>query len=563
MKKLVRGRFCPLAVAIALGACSHSGATGALPPASDGASAVSPAVASASQSHGATTVAITLPPIHPKGQPIDWSEVPNQLSSATQSVSGTIGKQAFGPIALSSSQSSCTTGKSGTVCTVTIDAKPASNVPILVRTFGKKTTDVAVALASGTSTQSIFKGQSNAISPTMFGVAHRFAVQPLQKTLTQGFAAPDRLAIYGVDAASTAIPSCSLLNADLTPLTKYEVSFAGPTPQVKYQQQTCGLVATFTYDGVGTGTETITAKAKSGTEGSGTVVVTPGTTTLATLLTVGQSTIPQSTAMLTFVEEFRLTANGNVAPIRTMIPNYGRGIFDGGGVGSYFGEDAKGNFWAGNSRLSNRGAVLGTVDYPTGTPQAADPEGRVYTHSDDGGQQCAITEYPAKTYGSPKAVREIDIPSCQNYLGVTVDRAGNVYVTMRTASSSTIVEYPATGSGSMAPSRTIVLPVDANTMADVDDSGNVYLLGTNTTPGSNALLYKVPPGSTTGTQILSGVALQSFAVDGAGNIYAFVYAGVPGAPRSIQYFRAGATSPSRSITGSNTLLRGYAVVMPR
>jgi hypothetical protein len=545
MRNQPAARFGALFLALGLSACAGGQANNALP--ANGSSALASTPVAMHHPNGATTLAITLPPIQPKNVAIDWSSHPNALSSATRSVAVTIAKKTFGPIALSSAQASCQTSTAGRVCTVTIDAAARNNASISVATYAKKA-GAADELAAGTMTVSIFKGQTNLAKPSMYGIVRSYAVKPQQSTLTQGFAAGDPLTIYGVDAAGTAIPGSMLVSADGKFIKKFNLKFSGPTVQPSHLHLCCGIAATFVYDGVQNGTETITASAKgdASATGSGTVTILPGTTVSAQLLTRGTSTIPGTSGVLSFIEEFPLTADGNVAPTRTFLPPWPY---------NFFGEDANGDVWAGSTRVTNRGAPIGTVDLAVGErPIAADSKGHLYSYTSSY-PNCTIVEYPARAYGSLKPVRQIDIPSCDSIGSVAVDRTGNVFVS---PSSPAILEFPPTGSGSLTPTRTIALPASAGEL-DVDAAGNVYALvyaPNNPTPP----LEEFAPGATTGTHILSGVALQNFAVDDAGDIYACVLAGQQ---CSLEYFPAGSNTPSRTISGSNTLLVGDPIVVPR
>ena len=325
--------------AFGLSACAGSQALNAVPVGESGATIS--ALPGARHSNGATTLAITLPPIQPKGVAIDWVSLPNSLSSATESVSGTIGKKPFGPIALSSSQSNCQTSNAGLVCTVTVPAASGGDVVIDVATYGKKT-GANDQLATGTVTQSIFRGQSNAVKPAMVGIARSFGVSAQQRTLTQGFVVNDRLAIYGVDAADHPIPSNSIVNADGAVEKTFEIGFSGPV-NVPKREHKCdrrakecrswGYVDSFVYDGLQSGTETITVSTKGFPDAIESAKVVPGTSIVAPLLTRG--TIGGQPKTLRFISEFQLDANGNVAPSRTFLPNFAPS----------YGEDSKGNFW--------------------------------------------------------------------------------------------------------------------------------------------------------------------------------------------------------------------------
>jgi len=556
-------RFGAAVFALGLSACAGNQGSSALPVSNNPSAAMLPSAAEPAAGrlpHGATSLAITLPPIQPKGTAIDWAALPNSLSSGTELVAGTIGKKPFGPIALSSSQSNCQTSSAGLVCTVTVDASPGTNVPVELATYAKKT-GVNDELATGAVTLSIFKG-SNVTKPAMTGIARSFGVKAQRTTLPQGFVNHDRLAIYGVDASKSAIPSNAIVSADGAVQKNFEIAFSGPVDKAKSAHDctrtatTCwGEVTPFLYDGLKSGTETITVSVKGFPDATEGVKVLPGTATAATLLTQGTFTVaplepngkPQ---VISFISEFPLDASGNVAPARTFMPGYAPS----------YGEDASGNFWVGATHLSNRGAVLGTVALPAGFKAVhVDGKGRLYAFSTSG-QQCILSEYPAGKYGSPKPLRQIHLGSCQaGNPTFAVDDAGNVFVAGVTA-SQTVNEYAATGSGALTPTRTIPVASIAYTTIplDTDHAGNLYVLSSG---DSGYQLQRFVPGSTTGTQLLSGVRFQNFAVDDAGDIY--TCAATNGPVFSLEYFTAGSSAPSRTINGSKSMLSCDPIVVPR
>jgi hypothetical protein len=548
-------------LAFSLSACSGNQAINALPASGSSASVVAPAAARLP--NGATALAITLPPIQPKGSAIDWSALPNSLSSATESVSGTIGKKAFGPIALSSSESSCQTSSTGLVCTVTVNAAAGTNVPVDIATYGKKT-GTNDKLAIGTTTLSIFKGQSNVVKPAMSGIARSIGMSPQQTSLTQGFVANDRLAIYGVDAAKHAIPSSSIVDASGAVQKKFDIAFSGPVSVPKSthgcrrsEAQCWGYVRSFVYDGLQSGTETIVVSVKGFPDATESVNVLPGTATLAPLLTQGSLTVPSlvpdgQPKVLSFISEFALDATGNVAPTRTFIQ----------GFAPSYGEDSKGNFWEGATHLSNRGAVLGTVAVAPGyQPVYVDAKGHLYAFSTNP-DQCTLNEYSRGADGATKLLRQITMGSCQDSgISIAVDRAGDVFTSL-SAASPEVNEYPPTGSGALSPTRTI--PVTSTAYAsvglDTDASGNLYVLTSSDNGTVQWQLSQFAPGATTGTQRLGGTNVQNFAVDDAGDIYGCV---TTGGAYALVYFQAGSDTPSRTISGSNTMLNCDPILVPR
>jgi hypothetical protein len=541
--------------ALGASACSGNQASNALLP---DASSPSVSVAAAIRKpNGSTTLAITLPPIQPKDVAIDWTSLPNSLSSATDSIAGTIGKKSFGPIALTSSQSNCQPSGAGLVCTVTVPTAPGDNVPVQIATYEKKIR-AGDQLATGTVTLSIFKAQKNVAKPAMYGIARGIGMSAQQNTLTQGFVAYDRLAVYGIDAAKRPIPSYnSVVNAAGALQTKFEIELSGPVKVAKYlhacgrnQNRCWGYVEAFIYNGLRSGTETITVTKKGFADATQAVNVLPGSQTVAPLLTRGTFTVPGLSETLAFVSEFPLDANGNIAPTRTFMP----------GDAPSYGEDANGDFWVGATHLSNRGAVLGTVTLPVEyTPAYVDGKGRLYAFSSS--PQCTLDEFPAGVYGTPTPVRQINFGSCSpGNVSVDVDDAGDVFIAGLSGSSPVINEYASTGSGAIAPTRTIPVAQSLSGF-DTDAAGNLYVLTLSFNGTFTSDLQEFAPGSTTGTALLAGTFLQNFAVDDAGDIYGCEAANGP--QYWLEYFQAGSNTPSRTINGNNTMLSCDPIVVPR
>ena len=126
-----------------------------------------------------------------------------------------------------------------------------------------------------------------------------------------------------------------------------------------------------------------------------------------------------------------------------------------------------------------------------------------------------------------------------------------------------IIEFAAqAGSGITAPIRTIAAPFGGGhdiVGLDADASGNLYALDVS---GSSTTLLQFAPGATVGKALLPGVAIQTFAVDDGGGIYARVYAATESA--SLEYFPPGSNAPVQIISGSSTQLFAVgAIAVPR
>ena len=128
-----------------------------------------------------------------------------------------------------------------------------------------------------------------------------------------------------------------------------------------------------------------------------------------------------------------------------------------------------------------------------------------------------------------------------------------------TTKTSSVLEFPANGQGSITPTATINAPTGfIFTAVAVDVSGNIYVDAYNldTTPVYEILVYA--PGATGAASPMRTLTLTlpettgSIAVDATGQVYALLYNG-----NVINIYAAGATgnaAPIRQIYGSMTLL---------
>jgi hypothetical protein len=514
----------------------------------------------ASGAHASLTIA--LPAIQPAHSAIDWASKPNLLSPATQSVKGTVGSRKFGPIVLSALQRGCESTGSGLSCSIVVDAAAGRAESLHLETYATAS-GTGTPLATSTETIDVYAGQANFVSPPVYGIAQQVAVRAQDGAVHQGTWAPEPIVTYGIDAAKQPIPSTAVLDrkgsAQITTIAIALSGFVSETLSDAYGERyaCCGIIPPiFAYDGRHTGTETFTARAPGYPAYSTQLRVLPGSLALGTLIT--QSSYSDSPNYVSFVEQYAANARGNAAPIRSFIlPE---------GSGAPFGEDAKGRFWVGNTQFSNLGKALGSLGATAGqTAVARDSHGNVYAIQTPANGRCAIAEFPAGRYQTAP-VRRIDLACPSGISNLTVDRNGTIFAALPAIApqTATILAYaPGTGSGSIAPTQRIVFPSagTGQTFAglDTDAAGNLYVLAN---AGGRFTLLEFAPGSTIGTPILTGVSVQSFAVDDAGDIYARIYQ-APG-PGSLDYFPAGSSTPTIVIGGSATQLYDVGpIVIPR
>lgn len=529
----------------------------------------SPGPAAQAPRHVATLV-IALPPVRAARAPIDWST--NTLSSATTSATVTVGDKRVGPIALSAANKHCVTETAGLTCTLFAPAKPGQSKNIFVETYAS---GVSLPLARGETTANVYPG-SDVITIEMAGVARKLKVRAAVKTLTHGQYLLDKIYVDAIDAAHAVIPSVNRVDSEGHSFTidlQYSGFSNGMTEWGYYYYFPFGdLVNAFAYDGIGSGTETVTAVptqrygAKADVPpAKTTLTVVAGSTSLAPLM-FGEFVQTQTPYGIATLAQFALngSSSGSSAPVRQFVNSYFTRNDSGTTTWPVYGEDARGNFWIGNTRLSNSLAVLGTVKLPPNLlfPVAADRRGHLYALTQE--SQCAVYEYPHH-YGSLTPIREIDGP-CGSL--VTTDASGNVYVadTFYIPASGGeqeafgVQEFAANGgSGHIAPIRTMVvakgnIPYGEGFIGlDVDDASNVYVAAQTEnfpSPSPSLRVYKFSPGKTSGTVQLGGVQVGGFAVDGAGDIYAEVGTSNPEATE-IQEFAPGATTPMHTFSGGN------------
>ena len=504
---------------------------------------------------GATMLAVALPAIHPEHASIDWASKPNLLSSATRSISGSIGTRKFGPIVLSPSQPFCQSDGPGLACTLEIAAVPGPAQKLKLATYAT-TNGKGPVLAVGTSTLSVHRGRNDVV-PALFGLAAQIAVRPQADVVRQGSWQPVPLVIYGIDAAKAAIPAVSVLNrrgtasvdAVKVTLTGFLNATAG-TPSDS-PLTCCGIAGpVFAYDGLHTGRETFTARAAGYASYSTRLTVLPGSRAPATIVLASTYADDPDSSYIDFVEQFSANATGNAMPIRSFVPP---------ASGKLGGEDFEGNVWIGGTHLSNTGSVLGRVAVPEHTESVAvDGDGNLYAAS-----PCGVKEYPAGRYGSPQPIRHIDFPNCNANDDLAVDRSGNIYISFPAALSSQtseIHEYAAgSSSGILKPVRKIFSINGTFIALDTDAAGNLYALNVATLVYQ---LQKFVPGSTNG-QVLLTDSIGAFAVDDRGGIYASVSSGSP-STASLEYFPPGARTPAQIISGSATRMSGVSkIVVPR
>jgi hypothetical protein len=410
-------------------------------------------------------------------------------------------------------------------------------------------------LARGSVTIPVVRGENKEIVPVLWSIARNFKLSVQRSSLPRGSVAVDHFTVFAVDAAKASIPSSEIVSASGIKLQHdMYVQTSGLDSNQGGRFRCCGILGKFTYGGLQTGFETIVLTVPGYASRFVTITITPGAKTLEQLITQGRiHESSGSPGALSFIEEFPLSADGDVSPSRSFVLTI-RGEAT---PQTFFGEDGEGDFWSSDAKLSNQGSLVGFQGEPTVIAAAVDRAGNVYDVGDIvNGGDCSMQEFAAGMYGNQPPVRQIDRGTCDPFSGtVAVDGTGNLYYYTPTA--PTIAVYaPGTG-GSVTPSRTLSFPSPpgANVQLAADAAGNLYAL-------SYPQFLKFTPSATTGQALLPGVPVRSFAVDDDGNIYANVSASSSG-PASIEFFATGASTPARIITGpSANLVVGGAIAVP-
>jgi hypothetical protein len=530
-------------LAIALAACgSPRSNTGFVPGVADGGNS------SSGRSASSVRLTITLPAISKQNAPIDWASNPNLLSAATRSVAGSIGTRSFGPIGLS--PDGCEAASDGLSCAFSVTANAGKHQQVHIRTYATVNATGPV-LASANVLLDVTAGKHRFTAPPMVGIARSLVAQPLDGTVRRGTWEPVPIAVYGIDAAKAPIPSHDLVDRHGNPVTGIDgVKLAGFVNETiagsNGADLACcgGIVATFAYDGLRTGHETFSVVAKGFQSQPSALKAVNGPGAIATVVT--GSSYSNSPSYVSFIVQYAAGASGNVPPVRSFVPP--------NGSNRPFGEDERGTFWVDGTHFANDGSILGTVALPAHTSALArDVAGNLYAAT-----ACAIFEYPAGHYGKPAAIRQVRYPQCGSPTDLAVDSNGTIFVSLEDRGNvlSEILEY---GTSDTAPARIMHVPAGHNvTGLDTDSHGNLYVLDVIDT---HAKLLQFAPSARRGRPLLNGIAIQTFAVDDDGGIYARVYSDPGG---SLEYFAPGASVPSQIISGENTQLYDVGpITVPR
>jgi hypothetical protein len=505
------------------------------------------AVVSNVRPRAGATVVLELPPIAITTAPPSPGIV--ELSHATLSISGTLGKLKVGPIALGSTTPGCTASARALNCTLTFAAAHGTHTLSLSTYATSAGTGAALARASEQVTVS--PGLQNyPPALTWKGIAAKVTLRTIPRTLMQGHAQQVRAVAYGVDAGGALIPESNVVGPDGT-LINAPITAAGPF-QVNNDyctgpgeswplDSTCGAI---TYDGLESGTETFTAEPTKLPRVKRTLRIKPGPTGNAQIVINSELSFYNSAGIL----QFAAGATGNAPPLRTLLLS----------LGQPYGLSAAGDFWMGGTHYSASGSVLGQiapVSNYTIVGGAIDRSGNVYLaeelSSDGYAEAVQVNEYAAGSYGK-RLLRSIvpSYPSGENKItSIAVDGIGNLFIAASFDSdhASAIDEYAPGVAGNAPPIETIPETNVYPSQIAADSAGNLFV------PSAGTSILEYPPGSQTSTTALTNSYIQAFAIDGNDNMYVAIPNFASG-EIAIEEFTLGSTSPVRTIAGPATLL---------
>lgn len=192
----------------------------------------------------------------------------------------------------------------------------------------------------------------------------------------------------------------------------------------------------------------------------------------------------------------------------------------------------------------------------TGTP-APEPAFTLYVVQDGSAALTnSVLQFPANGSGSLAPANTVTVPSQTAYDAVAVDTAGNLYVSASVVTAppflNEILVYAAGATGSATPARTITGPSLSTSISSiaVDSTGEVYALSGNSIGvfAANASTNATPLRQIAGalTQLNSASAI---AVDAAQNIYVANTAG--GNVLVFSSTQSGNVAPAGIITGTS------------
>ncbi len=533
-----------------------------------GAGEVSPArlPATAAQSSAPVSFTIALPS---RGAAIARRR-PRYVSASTKSATVAVtpaGGTAGAPVVIT-----CST----TACSGTVDAPVGSD------TFAVKLYDGPNGgghlLSTGTLTQTIVRDAANRVSVTFDGVVASLALGLAPSHVPSGTPASVTVDVSALDAdGNTIVGPGRYVDAAGAPLdvALSDADTSGATKLSRMSVSAPGASVTLAYDGA-TGVASATVGASARGVASVSAVLTIGTAAahlyvsngdgnsitvypanasgnVAPLRTIagpathiafpqglafdaaGNLLVAEGGALDAEIDAFAPSANGNAAPLYTILPGassaFGFGLAfspDGelaeaicGSCGFGGSSDAVQSYVLGKDAATRASAISGSATglaFPYGI--AYDAAGTLYVADDS---TSAIGVFAPGSSGNVAPSRTISGGAVQSPTGLAVDGSGELFASVATASNATVLVFPKGGS---SPARTI-----ANAVSDA------FVTPSQMHIDANGLLW-VPSGTACGASNAAPCA----------------------ATNAVSVYPAGAIAPSRSIAGGATHLAAPVAV---
>lgn len=413
---------------------------------------------------------------------------PYALSSATNSIAGTIGSSVVGPIPIDPTSSRCAQASGILTCTLSARTKPGAH-PINLYAYG--TSDGSgPKLARGLGQVTVYARHKNHVSYLNWnGFANSIAVVAAPSSLVQGQVSSAKIAVYGVDPAGGMIALPNVRGPSGGYISGLSISETGPyvayqTPTSSSESPGLYFPVTFSYDGVLAGTEKVRAAAAVGGVKSATtkLKLLPGPSGNAELFVQSGNGFDGGGGN---VFQFVPSGSPNIAPLRSLALST---VLAGTG--------SNGTFWG-----------LKPQEWGFSELDEYDRYGNAIGR---------IT--PAYRGASPG-----NLP----FIGAAlVDRSGNAYVVDQLVGYVPKIDVYASGCYTCGPQSSTpigtklvpsqglgVLPYVA-----VDGSGNVYVA--ENLSGDTGSIFEYAPGGASPLRTISTAHLYGMAADSTGNFYA-------------------------------------------
>lgn len=413
---------------------------------------------------------------------------PYALSSATNSIAGTIGSSVVKAIPIGPTSRRCVQASGILTCTVSVRAKAGTHD---FNFYAYGTADGSGAkLARAIGEVTVYARRKNHAGALNWnGFAKGIAVVAAPTSLVQGGASTAQIAVYGVDPAGGMLALPYVRGPNGKYISGVRVSETGPyvafqTPAPSSESPGLFYPVSFQYDGVLTGTEKVRATPINPDIKPATtkLKLLPGPTTSASLFVqVGDGFGSFAGNVFQFVP----AGSPNVAPLRTLKL---RAVLAGSAT--------NGGFWG------------------------LQPSVYGYSELDE------YDRYGNRILRIPAAYPGAS-PGNTPFIGAaTLDRSGNAYVVDQLAGYLPKIDVYAAGCYTCAPQSSTAVgtttvrsgAIGVQPYIAVDGSGNAYVAENYS--GNNGTIFEYAPGATSPVRTISVLYLNALAADSTGNLYA-------------------------------------------